>query len=58
MQLAKGEVELIITGDAYVSSEEQAVPRQMDVYREELLPGLQKMIRPVHDKVWMIEIQI
>jgi 2,4-dienoyl-CoA reductase-like NADH-dependent reductase (Old Yellow Enzyme family) len=58
VQLAKGGVGLIITGDAYVSPEGQAVPRQMGIYNEALLPGLQEMTRAVHDEGGKIAIQI
>lgn len=57
-QLANGGVGLIITGDAYVSPEGQALPRQMGAYSEELLPGLQEMTRAVHEKGGKIAIQI
>lgn len=57
-QLAKGGVGLIITGDAYVSSEGQAVPRQMGAFNEKFLPGLQEMTRTVHKEGGKIAIQI
>ena len=58
VQLAKGGVGLIITGNTYVSSEGQAVPRQMGAYSEELLPSLREMTKAVHDEGGKIAIQI
>ncbi len=58
VQLAKGGVGLIITGNTYVSPEGQAVPRQMGAYSEELLPSLREMTKAVHDEGGKIVIQI
>lgn len=56
--LAKGGVGLIITGDAYVRPDGQALPRQMGAYSEDLLPGILEMTRAVHDEGGKIAIQI
>lgn len=40
--LAKGGVGLIITSHTYIRKEGQAGPRQLGVYKDELLPGLRK----------------
>ena len=47
--LAQGEVGLIIAGHAYVRPEGQATPAQLGIYKDELLPGLQKLTAAVHD---------
>lgn len=57
-RLARGGVGLIITGDAYVRPDGQALPRQMGAYSEDLLPGLLKMTLAVHDEGAKIAIQI
>jgi 2,4-dienoyl-CoA reductase-like NADH-dependent reductase (Old Yellow Enzyme family) len=57
-RLAKGGVGLIITGDAYVSLDGQALPRQMGAYSEDLLPGLLEMTRAVHGEGGKIAIQL
>jgi 2,4-dienoyl-CoA reductase-like NADH-dependent reductase (Old Yellow Enzyme family) len=41
--LARGGVGLIISGHAYVRPEGQAGPRQLGVYKDELVPGLRRM---------------
>ncbi len=48
--LAQGEVGLIIAGHAYVRPEGQATPAQLGIYKDELLPGLQKLTKAVHDQ--------
>lgn len=57
-RLAIGGVGLIITGDAYVRPDGQALPRQMGAYSEDLLPGLLKMTRAVHGEGGKIALQI
>jgi 2,4-dienoyl-CoA reductase-like NADH-dependent reductase (Old Yellow Enzyme family) len=47
-RLAEGRVGLIISGHAYVSPEGQAGPRQLGIYRDELIPGLRQMTETVH----------
>ena len=48
VDLAKGGVGLIITGHAYVQQVGQAGPWQLGVYKDDLLPNLQKMTEAVH----------
>jgi 2,4-dienoyl-CoA reductase-like NADH-dependent reductase (Old Yellow Enzyme family) len=47
-RLAEGRVGLIISGHAYVSPEGQAGPRQLGIYRDELIAGLRQMTETVH----------
>ena len=56
--LAKGGVGLIITGHTYVSKEGQAGPRQLGVYKDDLIPGLTEITRAVHDKGGHIAMQL
>jgi 2,4-dienoyl-CoA reductase-like NADH-dependent reductase (Old Yellow Enzyme family) len=56
--LAKGGVGLIITSHTYIRKEGQAGPRQLGVYKDELLPGLTEMTRAVHDKGGKIVLQL
>jgi 2,4-dienoyl-CoA reductase-like NADH-dependent reductase (Old Yellow Enzyme family) len=56
--LAKGGVGLIVTGHSYVSKEGQAGPRQLGVYKDDLIPGLTEMTRAVHDKGGQIAMQL
>jgi 2,4-dienoyl-CoA reductase-like NADH-dependent reductase (Old Yellow Enzyme family) len=48
VELARGEVGLIITGHSFVSREGQAGPWQLGVYSDDLLPGLACMVDAVH----------
>jgi 2,4-dienoyl-CoA reductase-like NADH-dependent reductase (Old Yellow Enzyme family) len=48
VELARGEVGLIITGYAFVSPEGQSSPRQLAVYDDRFLPGLRDMVSGVH----------
>ncbi len=57
-RLAQGRVGLIVTGHAYVSPEGQAGPRQLGVYKDELVPGLQEMTGAVHDAGGRIVLQL
>jgi 2,4-dienoyl-CoA reductase-like NADH-dependent reductase (Old Yellow Enzyme family) len=56
--LAKGGVGLIITSFAYVHQYGQAVPWQLGVYSDELVPGLREMTGAVHDKGGKIVLQL
>jgi len=56
--LAQGGVGLIITSHAYVSAEGQAGPWQLGVYRDELLPGLESMVKAVHENGGKIVMQL
>ena len=49
IRLAKGGVGLIITSHAYVRLGGQGGPRQIGIYKDEFIPGLQKMTKTVHD---------
>ncbi len=48
LELAKGDVGMIITGHAFVSPEGQAGPWQMGVHDDKLLDGLSQMTSGVH----------
>ena len=56
--LAKGGLGLIITSHAYVHQYGQAVPWQLGVYSDELIPGLREMTGAVHDKGGKIVLQL
>jgi 2,4-dienoyl-CoA reductase-like NADH-dependent reductase (Old Yellow Enzyme family) len=58
VELAKGEVGLIISGHAFVRPEGQVSPRQLAVYEERFLPGLQGMARAVHSVGGKIALQL
>jgi 2,4-dienoyl-CoA reductase-like NADH-dependent reductase (Old Yellow Enzyme family) len=58
VNLALGEVGLIITGHAYIRSEGQAGPFQMGMYKDELIPGLQRMTDNVHEAGGKIIVQL
>jgi len=49
-ELARGDVGLIISSHAYVNQQGQAGPRQLGVYRDELIPGLARMTEAVHQE--------
>lgn len=49
IELANGGVGLIITSHAYVRPDGQAGLRQLGIYKDEFIPGLQKMTKAVHD---------
>ncbi len=46
--LAKGGVGLIVSGHAYVLPEGQASPRQLGLYRDDLVAGLTGLVNAVH----------
>ena len=58
VELARGEVGLIISGHAFVSPEGQVSPRQLAVYEERFLPGLRDMVREVHSLGGKIALQL
>ena len=58
INLAKGDVGLIISSHAYVSPEGQAGPWQLGVYKDELISGLTEMTKAVHDHGGKIVIQL
>ncbi len=47
-ELARGGVGLIISGHAFVVPEGQAGPKQMGIYKDDLVPGLRSMTDAVH----------
>ena len=48
VELARGEVGLIISGYTFVSPEGRSNPGQLAVYDDRFLPGLRDMVRAVH----------
>ncbi len=58
VELAKGEVGLIITGYAFISPEGQSNPGQMAVYDDRFLAGLRDMAVAVHSAGGRIALQL
>jgi 2,4-dienoyl-CoA reductase-like NADH-dependent reductase (Old Yellow Enzyme family) len=58
VELARGEVGLIISGYAFVSPEGQSSPRQLAIYDDRFLPGLRDMARSVQAAGGKIALQI
>ena len=58
VNLAKGDVGLIISSHAYVSPEGQAGPWQLGVYDDKLIPGLEAMATAVHESGGKIVMQL
>ena len=58
VNLAKGDVGLIISSHAYVSPEGQAGPWQIGVYDDKLIPGLEAMAAAVHENGGKIVMQL
>jgi 2,4-dienoyl-CoA reductase-like NADH-dependent reductase (Old Yellow Enzyme family) len=58
IELARGEVGLIISSHAFVSPEGQASPRQLAAYEKHFLPGLSDMVRAVHSVGGKIALQL
>ena len=56
--LAGGGVGLIISGHTYVSPEGKAGVRQLGVYKDDLIPGLQAMTTAVHENGGKIVMQL
>jgi len=56
--LAEGGVGLIISGHTYVSPEGKAGTKQLGVYDDELIPGLQEMTTAVHKNGGKIVMQL
>jgi len=56
--LSKYEIGLIITGHAYVSKEGKATPRQLGIYKDELISGLKRLTDEVHKEGGKIFIQL
>ena len=57
-QLAKAEIGLIITGHAYVRADGKATPRQIGIYKDELISGLKRLVNRVHSLGGKIMIQL
>ena len=57
-ELAKGGVGLIISSHAYVSPEGQAGPWQLGVYNDALIPGLEALVKAVHENGGKIVLQL
>ncbi|MDX9789162.1 MAG: NADH:flavin oxidoreductase [Desulfobacterales bacterium] len=57
-ELAAGEVGLIITGHAYIRPDGKAGIGQLGIYKDELIPGLQKMVEAVHRRGGRIVMQL
>jgi len=58
VNLTEGGVGLIISSHAYVHPRGQAGPWQLGVYKDELIPGLQRMTDAVHGKGGKIVMQL
>jgi 2,4-dienoyl-CoA reductase-like NADH-dependent reductase (Old Yellow Enzyme family) len=58
VDLTQGNVGLIITGHAYVSSEGQASLGQMGIYTDGHVPPLKEMVGKIHDAGGKIAIQV
>jgi len=56
--LARGQVGLIITGFAYVMPNGQAMPRQISIHDDAMIPGLKKLTKRVHGVKGKIVMQI
>lgn len=57
-ELACGGVGLIISGHSHVAQEGQAGDRQMGIYADDLIDGLQKMTVAVHENGGVIAVQL
>lgn len=58
VELANGEVGLLITGHAYVSENGKAGPRQLGVYSDNNIPGLVRMVDAVHNAGGSVVLQL
>lgn len=58
ISLAKGGIGLIISGHAYVQRAGQALPRQLGVYSDDLIPSLATMAAAVHKYNGKIVLQL
>ncbi len=57
-RLSKAEIGLIITGHTYVSKEGKATPRQLGLYKDELISGFKSLVTQVHQLGGKILIQL
>ena len=58
VDLARGNVGLIITGHAYVSPEGQAAPGQLGITTDGDVPSLKEMVGKIHDAGGKIAVQV
>jgi 2,4-dienoyl-CoA reductase-like NADH-dependent reductase (Old Yellow Enzyme family) len=58
VELARGEVGLIISGYTFVSPEGQSSPGQLAIYDDRFVPGLRAMVEAVHAAGGRIALQI
>jgi 2,4-dienoyl-CoA reductase-like NADH-dependent reductase (Old Yellow Enzyme family) len=58
VELARGEVGLIMSSYAFVSLEGQSSPRQLAAYEDRFLPGLRDMVEGVHSAGGKIALQL
>ena len=57
-ELARGEIGLIVTGHAFVSSLGQAGPGQYGIHNDDMIPGLRRLTQTVHQRGGKIAVQI
>ena len=57
-RLASGGVGLVITGHAYVLPDGQTSPRQLGIYKDQLISGLKNITRAVHEEGGKIVVQL
>ena len=57
-ELSRGDVGIIISGHAHVTREAQAGPRQMGIYSDEMIDGLQRITSAVHINGGVIAVQL
>ncbi len=57
-KLGEGKIGLIITGHAFVSKLGQATPGQYGIYSDEMIPGLRRLVKAVHNRGGKIAIQL
>ena len=57
-ELARGGVGLIISGHSHVVKEGQALDRQMGIYADALIDGLQRVTAAVHENGGLIAVQL
>ncbi|MFX1320467.1 MAG: NADH:flavin oxidoreductase [Promethearchaeota archaeon] len=56
--LAKGEIGLIIPGYMYIHPLGQAYKHQTGIYKDDLIPGLKKIVDAIHEKEGKVAFQI
>jgi 2,4-dienoyl-CoA reductase-like NADH-dependent reductase (Old Yellow Enzyme family) len=57
-QLGKAGIGLIVTGHAFISEDGQAGQGQYGIHKDEMIPGLSKLVKAVHDQRGKIAVQI